>query len=108
VSAVTNGPMLTQQSSGTWTTTVVLDASAVCVSNLTYELVTTPPGRPVNGTIDGRHPIQGTAAPINCHSPTAEDEEVTVAFHLSSVPLAATLVMWTGVLRTRLHRQRYR
>jgi hypothetical protein len=94
VSAVAGSGILTQQSSGTWTTTVVLQASAVCLSRLSYDLVTTPPGRPAAGTITRLRPVQAaTAAPVRCPSPAAQDEEVTVAFQLSSVPAAATLVV---------------
>jgi hypothetical protein len=97
VSAVTGSAILTQQSSGTWTTTVVLQASAVCVSSLTYELITTPAGRPATGTVTRLRPVQAaTAAPVRCPSPAAQDEEVTVAFHLSSIPAAATLVVADG------------
>jgi hypothetical protein len=99
VSAVTTSAILTQQSSGLWKTTVVLQASAVCVSKLTYELVTTPPGRPALGAVTSLHPVRAaTAAPVKCPSPAAEDEEVTVAFHLSAVPAAATLVVAGGTI----------
>jgi len=103
VSVASSSPTLTQQPSGTWTTTIVLDASAVCVMDLAYELVTTTPGTaapgtPAMGTITGGpQAIQAPAgAPAACGTPTAEDEVVTLAFGLPAVPLAATLIIVDG------------
>jgi len=95
VTAVSNGPILSQQASGKWTTTVVLQASDVCVTDLSYELVTTQPVMQVPGQPTSHAPIpQQGATPVPCPSPTTtETEDVTLAFTLPSVPLAATLVI---------------
>jgi hypothetical protein len=95
VTAVANGPILSQQASGKWTTTVVLQASDVCVTDLSYELVTTQPVMQVSGQPTSHAPIpQHGATPVPCPSPTTtEAEDVTLAFTLPSVPLAATLVV---------------
>jgi hypothetical protein len=95
---VANGPILSQSASGTWTTTVVLQASDLCVSSLSYEMVTTPPSVSPRGRITSHivlpAPQQG-ASPVPC--PTAatgpQAELVTLAFTLPSVPLTATLVI---------------
>jgi hypothetical protein len=95
VSAVANGPILSQLASGRWTTTVVLQASDVCVSKLTYELVTTQPVMQAHGEVTSHVPIPPSSAiPVPCpSSTTTEAEEVTLAFTLPSVPLAATLIV---------------
>jgi hypothetical protein len=95
VSAAASNPVLSQGPSGAWTTTVVLQASDACLSKLDYELVITPPGTPASGRVDGHVPIQPPgSAPVACPSATtAQDEQVTVAFTLSSPPLSATLVI---------------
>jgi hypothetical protein len=95
VSAVPSSPILSQQASGAWTTTVVLQASDLCISQLSYELVTTPQAVLSPGEVRSHHPIQGPGASlIPCPSPTTtQAEEVTLAFTLASPPLAATLVI---------------
>ncbi len=95
VSAAASNPVLSQETSGEWTTTVVLQASDLCLSNLAYELVTTPPGTPANGRVVGQVPVQQPGFPASaCPSATApEDEQVTLAFALPSAPLSATLVI---------------
>lgn len=74
---------------------MVLQTSDVCLSSLSYELVTTPPGTPAPGRVKSQVPVQQAAsAPISCAPATAtEDEQVTLAFTLPAAPLTATLVI---------------
>jgi hypothetical protein len=86
---------LTQQSAGTWTTTVYVDTAALCLGPLSFDLLTTSP---YSDTADpGAQYIDGNVGPQCDARVTHPVTEVNLTFTpspaLSSVPQSATLAL---------------
>jgi hypothetical protein len=86
---------LTQQSAGTWTTTVYVDTGALCVAPVSFDLLTTTP---YSDTADpGPRYVGGNGSP-QCDEQAAHPvTEIELTFTpspaLSSVPQSATLAL---------------
>jgi hypothetical protein len=86
---------LTQQSAGTWTTTVYVDTGALCLAQVSFDLLTTTPysdtADPAPQYVGGNgHPQCGAQA---AHPVTEVQLTFTPSPALSSVPRSATLAL---------------
>jgi hypothetical protein len=86
---------LTQQSPGTWTTTVYVDTGTLCLAPVSFNLLTTTP---YSDTIDPSPQYVGGNGSPQCHAQAAHPiTEVKLTFTpspaLSSVPQSATLAL---------------
>jgi hypothetical protein len=102
VSFVPDNPILIQQSSSVWTTTVVVDSFPTCLGNLKYQLVTIAPNEVVPGQLDhapDRVPDYVAGRPKaskgTCLQPTEQGSQISLRFTVAfkTVPLGATLVL---------------
>jgi hypothetical protein len=86
---------LTQQSAGTWTTTVYVDTGALCLAPVSFDLLTTTP---YSDTVDPGPQYAGGNGGPQCDAQAAHPvTEVKLTFTpsppLSSVPQSATLAL---------------
>lgn len=109
VSFVSNSPVLIQQGTDNWVTSIVVDVFPACMLDISYKLVTASPSEAVTGkvtSVKGLGPNQRDAAgiPVTCGQKatipagapaTAQGYEVDLAFlvQFATVPLRATLVL---------------
>jgi hypothetical protein len=104
--ALSASPVLTQQSSRTWSTTVFLNTAALCLTQLpTFELVTTDPDHDVPGTPEYGIPGEETFSRTpDCQTQATGKEPVATAVtdvqltfgpsdELAAAPTAATVVV---------------
>jgi hypothetical protein len=99
--ATETSPVLTQQSAGLWTTSIVVEEFPACLRGLRYELVTTwpdalVPGRVVNVINLGPEISGGTSQP-GCSAPgvsaSAWASEVDLHFSMTTVPRGAAVML---------------
>lgn len=98
VAGLSANPSLTQQSAGTWTTTVELDTAAICPGPVTFDLVTTKPYTDTTDAVPTYRQGGGVVPVGGCRaigtSPVTEVElTFTPSPALAAIPEAATLAV---------------
>jgi hypothetical protein len=100
--ATETSPVLTQQSAGLWTTSIVVEEFPACLRGLRYELVTTwpddlVPGRVVKVVNLGPEVPGGTSGQPGCTAATASASawasEVDLHFSMTAVPHGAAIML---------------
>lgn len=99
--ATQTSPVLTQQTAGLWTTSIVVDLFPACLRGLRYELVTTWPDALVPGrvarVINLGPEISGSSGQPGCSAPkvsaSAWASEVDLHFSMTAVPHGAAVML---------------